>query len=72
MIKKETIEPFDAPLFCSDVATGTTLHEHKGKGIPNNVAFTTEPNELLPRCLRIMDSGKKMCRIPAIKNPNIR
>jgi len=32
-----------------DVATGTTPHEHKGRGIPKRVDFITEPKVFCPR-----------------------
>ena len=48
-IKEDLVEePLLAPCFLSDVATGITPHEHKGKGIPYNTALRHELKLLGP------------------------
>ena len=71
-IRNETVAPFDAPFFLKETATGITPQEHNGSGIPPRDDFTTELKLLLPICFVINVSGKKMCNMPATKNPNTR
>jgi len=47
-IRNAILEPFDAPLFFKEAATGTTPQEHKGSGIPKSVDFITEETEFFP------------------------
>ena len=63
-------EPREAPSLRSDIAVGITPQEHKGRGIPNNVAFRTDLNELSPRNLLYSEFGINACIIPANRKPN--
>ena len=68
-IKNPVDAPFDAPNFLREIAVGTTLHEHKGNGIPIITALKTLPNvELLSLCLTKLGETYT-CKSPAIKRP---
>ena len=49
-IRKEVVAPLLAPLRRRDVATGSTEHEHSGRGMPNREARVTDLRLLPPRC----------------------
>ena len=50
-IRKDVVAPLLAPLRRSDVATGSTEHEHSGSGMPNREARVTDLRRFSPRCL---------------------
>ena len=41
-IRNDTTAPLDAPSLRRDIAVGITPQEHRGRGIPINVAYSTE------------------------------
>ena len=41
-IRNDVAAPFDAPSLRSDMAVGSTPHEHNGRGMPSRAALTTE------------------------------
>ena len=69
---KATVAPRDAPSRRSEIAVGITPHEHKGSGMPNNVAHNTDLKFSFARCFSKKPVGTKTCRIPAIRKPNRR
>ena len=48
-MRKAVVAPFEAPSLRSDMAVGITPQEQRGRGIPNNVAFTTLRNDFPDR-----------------------
>jgi len=70
--RKETVEPLLAPCLCSDIDTGMTPQEHKGRGTPKIDAFTSGQIPLPPRCLSTNCCDMRTERIPAMKKPNNR
>ena len=71
-IKKAKTEPEFAPFFLIVIAAGTTPHEHKGSGMPNNEDFITDAIFPFPKCFTIFSVDKNICRIPENRKPNKR
>jgi len=70
--RNATVAALLAPLKYNDMATGITLHEHRGSGTPNADALTIGQMPLPPRCLRTFSAEIKTDMIPAIANPKRR
>jgi len=69
-IKKEVVAALLAPFLYNDMATGMTPHEHKGSGIPINVALKILMNLLPNKFFCINLSLTNPCKNPAIMNPS--
>ena len=69
-IRNAVVGPGPAPCFLSEAATGTTPHEHSGRGTPRSAAFTTALAVLPPRCRVTNESGIIALSMPAISRPN--
>jgi len=69
-MRKESVEPFDAPDFLIEAARGITPQEQTGRGMPKMVDFTTDEILLFPRCLVTMLLGTISWSIPAKISPN--
>ena len=71
-IKNEITAPLEAPPLYRAIAVGITPQEHKGSGMPNNVAYKTEAQLFLDKYLANKCCGTNACKIPAKRNPNNR
>ncbi len=69
-IRKDTVAPFDAPSFLSDMAVGMVPHEHSGSGMPNNVALNTAFHDFPPRNFLYIVLGTNACMMPASRKPS--
>jgi hypothetical protein len=68
-IKKDSTAPLDAPFFLNDMAVGITPHEHRGRGIPNKAAKSTDRKPGLPSCFAIRSLSINAWINPATKIP---
>jgi hypothetical protein len=71
-MRKERTAPLVAPSLLSVIAAGMTLHEQRGRGIPNKAAFTTEKILFFPKCALTVLVSIKICSMPAKRNPKRR
>lgn len=70
--KNAVVAPLLAPCFFSEAATGITLQEHKGRGIPKTAALKIGAKAPFPRCFFTQVGDIIMVSIPAAKNPKSR
>ena len=49
LIRKLAVAPRPAPCLRNELATGITLHEHNGSGMPTTAALSTPPSPGVPR-----------------------
>ena len=68
-IRKAVVAPLLAPCFFKEAAAGSTLHEHKGMGMPSNAALNTELKRPLPRCRTTNSVDKNILKIPPTAIP---
>ncbi len=61
-----------APCFLREAATGITPQEHRGSGIPNSEAFSSEEKRFFPRCFSTNCGESQTERIPAMRKPKSR
>lgn len=65
---KATVAPREAPSRRNDMAVGITPQEHRGSGIPNNVAHKTDLKFSCDKCRSKNLDGTNTCNRPATKN----
>ncbi len=69
-IRNEDTAALSAPCFLREAATGSTLQEQRGKGMPARAAFITEESPRLPRCLAMYSGERNILITPARTRPN--
>jgi len=70
--RNAVVAPRPAPDLRSDAATGMTLHEQRGSGMPNRAALTTGQNPPPPRWRATSRAGISTDSSPAMAKPKSR